>query len=89
MIPLPKKTPLRMCIGCQQMFDKRDLHRIVRTPEGEILLDTTGKKSGRGAYICSSLECFKKVRKSKKLEKSLKAAIPAEMYDQLQVNFHE
>ncbi|MFZ5943662.1 MAG: RNase P modulator RnpM [Bacillota bacterium] len=86
---LPKKIPQRMCIGCQNMFDKRDLLRIVRTPEGEILLDQTGKKSGRGAYICTKLECFAKTKKTKKLEKALKTAIPAEVYNKLQENFNE
>ncbi|KJS87109.1 MAG: nucleic-acid-binding protein implicated in transcription termination [Peptococcaceae bacterium BICA1-8] len=78
-----------MCIGCQIMFDKRELLRIVRTPEGEIILDNTGKKSGRGAYICSSMECFKKVVKTKKIAKALKTAIPEEVYESLKVHFHE
>lgn len=78
-----------MCVGCQQMFDKRNLHRIVRTPEGEIILDQTGKKSGRGAYICSSLDCFKKVKKSKKLDKIFKVAIPADIYEKLEESFDE
>ncbi|KJS23527.1 MAG: nucleic-acid-binding protein implicated in transcription termination [Clostridiaceae bacterium BRH_c20a] len=78
-----------MCIGCQVMFDKRELLRIVRTPEGEILLDNTGKKSGRGAYICSGMDCFKKVVKTKKLAKALKTAIPEEVYESLKVHFHE
>jgi len=86
---LPKKIPQRMCIGCQIMFDKRELLRIVRTPEGEIILDNTGKKSGRGAYICSSMECFKKVVKTKKIAKALKTAIPEEVYESLKVHFHE
>lgn len=71
------------------MFDKRDLLRIVRTPEGDILLDSSGKKSGRGAYLCSSLECFKKVIKTKKLAKALKTSIPDEIYENLKVHFHE
>jgi len=71
------------------MFDKRDLLRIVRTPEGEILLDKTGKKSGRGAYICSNLECFQKIIKTKKLAKALKTSIPDEVYENLKVHFHE
>jgi len=78
-----------MCIGCQIMFDKRELLRIVRTPEGEILLDNTGKKAGRGAYICSNLDCFKKVVKTKKLAKALKTTIPEEVYEGLKVHFHE
>jgi predicted RNA-binding protein YlxR (DUF448 family) len=86
---LPKKIPQRMCIGCQTMFDKRDLLRIVRTPEGEILVDKTGKKSGRGAYICTNLECFNKIIKAKKLGKALKTSIPDEVYESLKVHFHE
>jgi len=86
---LPKKIPKRMCIGCQTMFNKRDLLRIVKTPEGDVVLDSTGKKSGRGAYICSNLECFKKIIKTKKLEKSLKTKIPAEVYEKLKEHFDE
>ncbi|MDK2823058.1 MAG: uncharacterized protein PWQ67_1706 [Clostridia bacterium] len=71
------------------MFNKRELLRIVRTPEGDILLDNTGKKSGRGAYICSNMECFKKIVKTKKLEKALKTTIPEEVYENLKVHFHE
>lgn len=86
---MPKKIPQRMCIGCQTMFNKKELLRIVRTPEGEILLDNTGKKSGRGAYICSSLDCFNKIIKTKKLAKALKTSIPDEVYENLKVHFHE
>lgn len=78
-----------MCIGCQTMFNKKELLRIVRTPEGEILLDNTGKKSGRGAYICSNLECFNKIINTKKLAKALKTSIPDEVYETLKVHFHE
>jgi len=76
-----------MCLGCQTMFNKKELLRIVRTPEGEILIDPTGKKSGRGAYICSRLECFKKVIKTKKLEKTFQTKIPLEVYDNLKEHF--
>jgi hypothetical protein len=79
-----KKIPQRMCLGCGEMKNKRELIRVVRTPEGEILIDSTGKKSGRGAYLCFDLECFKKVRKSKRLEKSLEQRIPEEVYDTLE-----
>ena len=68
---MPKKIPQRMCLGCQTKKDKRELVRIVRTPEGEIIIDPTGKKAGRGAYICNDLECLNKVMKSKRLEKNL------------------
>lgn len=84
---MPKKIPQRMCLGCQTMFNKKELLRIVRTPEGEILIDPTGKKSGRGAYICSRLECFKKVIKTKKLEKTFQTKIPLEVYDNLKEHF--
>ena len=63
-----KKIPLRQCIGCREMKPKRDLLRILRTPEGELLLDDTGKKNGRGAYLCRDIQCFAKARKSKALE---------------------
>ena len=78
-----KKTPQRMCVGCQEMKNKVELIRIVRTPEGEILLDSTGKKSGRGAYVCKSEVCFNKAYKEKRLEKSLHHAIEPEIYEQL------
>jgi len=79
-----KKVPLRMCVGCGEMKDKRDLTRIVKSKEGEISLDPTGKKSGRGAYICPSSECLKKARKSRRIEKSFAAKIPDEVYDALE-----
>ena len=76
-----KKIPMRKCLGCGEMKPKRELIRAVKSPEGEISLDLTGKKSGRGAYICHSVECFKKVRKSKRLEKEFECKIPDEVYD--------
>ncbi len=79
-----KKIPLRKCTGCQEMKDKRDLLRILRTPEGEIVLDTTGKKNGRGAYLCYSLECLEKARKNRSLERSLKVKIPEDTYTELE-----
>lgn len=79
-----KKVPQRQCVGCKEMKPKKELLRVIRTPEEEIILDTTGKKNGRGAYLCSSLECLKMARKSKGLERSLKAAIPEEVYDHLE-----
>ena len=80
----PRKIPQRQCVGCREMKDKRVLLRIVRTPEGEILLDSTGKKSGRGAYVCPDPECLKKARRSKALERALDTAIPPEVYDALE-----
>lgn len=79
-----KKTPLRQCVGCREMMPKKDLLRVIRTPEDEVVLDPTGKKNGRGAYICFCLECLKKARKSKGLERSLKVAIPDEVYEKLE-----
>ena len=79
-----KKIPQRQCVGCREMKDKKALLRIVKTPEGEILLDSTGKKSGRGAYVCPDPECLKKARKSRALERACDTAIPAEVYDALE-----
>ena len=66
-----KKIPMRMCLGCGEMKPKRELIRVVKSKEGDISLDLTGKKSGRGAYICKSVECFEKARKARKFERSL------------------
>ena len=79
-----KKVPLRQCIGCGEMKNKKELIRVIKTNEGEISIDATGKKNGRGAYICPSLDCFKKAVKNKGLERSLKAAVPEEIYKQLE-----
>ena len=79
-----RKIPQRQCVGCRTMKDKKALIRIVKTPEGEIVLDTTGKKSGRGAYVCPDPECLKRARKSRALERVLEVAIPEEIYDGLQ-----
>ena len=79
-----RKIPQRQCVGCREMKDKKALLRIVKTPEGEILLDSTGKKSGRGAYVCPDPECLKKARKSRALERAFDTAIPAEVYDALE-----
>ncbi len=78
-----KKTPLRMCIACREMKDKRELIRIVRTPEGEITLDFTGKKNGRGAYVCADKACMEKCRKSKILSKAFKQNVDSDVYDKL------
>ena len=79
-----KKIPLRLCVGCQEMKLKLDLIRVIKTPEGEVTLDATGRKNGRGAYLCKNEECLKKLRKTKGLERSLKIAIPQEVYDKLE-----
>jgi len=75
-----KKIPLRMCLGCHEMKPKKELIRIVRDKEGAISVDFTGKKAGRGAYICRSSDCLKKAEKGKKLEKAFETAIGAEVY---------
>ena len=75
-----KKIPMRQCVGCREMKSKRDLIRVIRTSEEEILIDATGKKNGRGAYICPKRECLEQAIKSKGLERSLKIAIPKEIY---------
>lgn len=80
----PRKIPQRQCVGCRIMRDKKDLIRVVKTPEDEIVLDTTGKKSGRGAYVCPDAECLKKARKSRALERAFSLAIPDEVYDALE-----
>lgn len=80
----PKKIVERRCVGCGERFQKRELIRVVRTPEGKIELDFTGKKSGRGAYLCASVSCFKKARRAKRLSQNLDCAIPDEIYDSLE-----
>lgn len=79
-----KKIPMRQCIGCGELKGKKELIRILKTAEGEILVDATGRKNGRGAYICPDMECFKKARKSKGLERSFKMAISSEIYENLE-----
>ena len=80
----PKRIPQRQCVGCREMKDKRELIRVVKSPEGEISLDFRGKKPGRGAYVCPNAECLKKARKSRALERAFSAAIPPEVYDALE-----
>ncbi len=79
-----KKVPMRQCVGCAEMKSKKELLRIIKTPEEEVVLDTTGRKNGRGAYICADMECLKKARAHKGLERSLKTAIPTEVYESLE-----
>lgn len=76
-----KKVPLRQCVGCGEMKSKREMVRVIKTPEEEILIDATGRKNGRGAYICANSQCLAKARKSHGLERSLKTAISPEIYD--------
>lgn len=79
----PKKIPLRMCLGCNEMKPKAELLRVVKSPEGEISLDSTGKKNGRGAYLCHSATCLEKAVKSKRLERTFQMAVPNEVYESL------
>ncbi len=81
---MPKKIPMRQCSGCREMKPKRELIRVVRSPESEISLDFKGKAQGRGAYICKSPDCLKKAIKSRALERSLEVSIPEEIYTLLQ-----
>ena len=79
-----KKIPQRQCIGCGEMKNKKEMIRVIKTPEENIIIDATGKKNGRGAYICKSIECFQKAVKSRGLERSLKVNIPREVYEELE-----
>ena len=79
-----KKTPMRMCLGCGEMKPKKELIRVVKSPEGEISLDFKGKAAGRGAYICNDIECLRKARKNKGLERSFKMPVPPEVYEQIE-----
>ena len=82
-----KKIPQRKCVGCNEMKDKKVLLRIVRTPEGEVLLDKTGKANGRGAYVCPDKECIEKAVKQKSLERALEKSISEEIYQKLLEDF--
>ncbi|MBE6617498.1 MAG: YlxR family protein [Ruminococcaceae bacterium] len=82
--PGTKKVPERRCVGCQGTFPKKDLLRVLRSPEGEISIDFTGKKSGRGAYLCKNEACFKKARKSGIIRRALECEITDEIYDELE-----
>ena len=79
----PKKIPMRMCVGCREMKEKRELIRIVRTPEGEVVMDNTGKRSGRGAYVCRRAECLTRAIKQKQLERQLEISLTQEIADAL------
>lgn len=78
-----KKIPLRMCTGCMEMKPKKELVRVVKNKEGEVSMDLTGKKPGRGAYVCKNLECLEKAFKTKRLEKNLEVKISEELYKRL------
>ena len=78
-----KKIPRRQCTGRREMKKKKDMMRILKPPENEITLDTTGRKNGRGAYLCVSMDCFEKAVKNHGIERSLKTAVPDEVYEEL------
>ena len=84
-----KKIPVRQCLGCNEHKPKSEMIRVVRSPEGEISLDTRGKKSGRGAYICHNVKCLNKARKSKRIERALDCVIPDEIYDAMETELME
>ena len=85
---MPKKVPMRSCIGCMEKKEKRDLVRVIRTPEGEIRLDPTGRANGRGAYLCRNPQCLEKARKKGALSRALQCEIPSSVYDELEA-LHE
>lgn len=84
-----KKIPMRMCLGCGEMKPKRELIRVAKSKEGDISLDLTGKKSGRGAYICKSVECFEKARKARKFERSFSCMISEDIYNSMEGELRE
>lgn len=86
---IKKKVPLRQCTGCREMKSKKEMIRVIKTPEEQIVIDATGKKNGRGAYICNSFSCFEKAKKNKALERSLKVSIPLEVYEELEKELKE
>ena len=84
---MAKKDPLRQCVGCGEAKSKKELMRVIKTAEGDISLDFTGKKNGRGAYLCKSKLCLQQARKNKGLERSFKMSIPKELYDSLEKEY--
>ncbi len=82
--PKPRKIPTRRCTGCGESFPKKDLIRVVRSPEGEVSLDFTGKKSGRGAYVCKSAKCFSRARRANRFKTNLECDIPDEVMEALE-----
>ena len=86
---MAKKIPLRQCVGCGEMKSKKEMMRVLKTPEDTIVLDKTGKKNGRGAYLCVAKDCLVKARKNKGLERSFKMSIPSDVYDSLEKEFDE
>ncbi|GGD68009.1 RNase P modulator RnpM [Paenibacillus nasutitermitis] len=83
----PRKIPLRKCVACQEMKPKKELIRVVRTPDEQIMIDLKGKQAGRGAYLCGKVACFKLAKKTKALDRALKQSVGPEIYDQLERDF--
>lgn len=81
---MQRKIPMRQCVGCRQMLPKKELIRVVKSPEGDISLDFHGKANGRGAYVCQNTECLKKAVKTRALERTFSCTIPAEVYSRLE-----
>ncbi len=86
---MPKKIPMRQCVGCREMKEKRALIRVVKSPEGAVSLDFKGKLPGRGAYVCPNGECVKRARKSRALERAFSAPLPPEVWEELEQQMRE
>ncbi len=86
---MAKKVSLRQCVGCAEMKDKKEMMRVLKSAEGPVFLDMSGRKNGRGAYLCRNRECLAKARKNRGLERSLKMRIPDEIYENLEKEFEE
>ena len=86
---MAKKISMRQCVGCGEMKNKRDMMRVLKSAEGPVILDMTGKKNGRGAYLCMNKECLVKARKNRGLERSFKMSIPDEIYENLEKEFED
>lgn len=86
---MPKKIPMRQCLGCREHKPKKELIRVVRSPEGEVALDFKGKLPGRGAYVCPQADCLAKARKSRALERAFETALPPEVYEALEQQMEE
>jgi len=83
-MPTVKKIPMRKCVGCGEMKPKKELVRVVKSAGGDLSLDLTGKKAGRGAYICRDLACFQEARKARRLERAFSCQIPSDIYDRME-----
>lgn len=89
MVQKVKKIPMRQCLGCNSHKSKREMIRVVRLPDGSVTLDLVGKVSGRGAYICPDIDCFKKARRSKRIERTLECEIPDAVFDEMESRIRE